>query len=91
MTSYKIVFKNSVKKDFKRISNKREIERILDAIQSLGHAPRPVGVIKLKVQGEPYWRIRIGDYRVIYEIRDSEKVISILAVGHRKDIYQKID
>lgn len=61
-------------------------EPILIAIANLEGNPRPVGSIKLK--GRDGYRIRIGNYRVIYEIFDSELVIDVVAVGHRKDIYE---
>jgi len=46
-----------------------------------------MGSIKLKGGGESFWRIRIGDYRVIYTIEDVVRIVEILAVGNRKDIY----
>ena len=60
-------------------------ERILDAIRALAQTPRPVGCLKLK--GREGWRIRVSNYRVIYEINDDQQVITILHVGHRRDVY----
>ena len=62
------------------------LPRIRDAIRSLGGEPRPTGCRKLA--GREGWRIRVGDYRVIYEIDDDERVVTILHVGHRRDIYR---
>ena len=59
--------------------------RVRDAIQSLAQNPRPPGCLKLT--GREGWRIRVGVYRVIYEIDDSERIITILNVGHRRDVY----
>ena len=60
-------------------------ERVCDAIQSLGGDPRPPGCRKLV--GRDGWRIRVGDYRVIYQIDDSARTVLVLHVGHRRDIY----
>lgn len=63
-------------------------ERIAPKIQQLAEHPRPEGVTKLKGSDREY-RIRIGDYRVRYEIDDKEKVILLLQCKHRRDIYRK--
>jgi mRNA interferase RelE/StbE len=62
------------------------VEKILIAVKSLAENPRPSGCKKLKGSKTDY-RIRIGDYRVIYEIRDGKLVVLVLNVGHRKDVY----
>ena len=59
--------------------------RIRDSIASLGSNPRPTGCKKLT--GREGWRIRSGDYRIIYEIDDQKRRVTILSIGHRKDIY----
>jgi mRNA interferase RelE/StbE len=59
---------------------------IFAAIRSLAVCPRPIGCIKLS--GRPAWRIRIGNYRVIYEIHDDRFLVVVVAIGHRKDIYR---
>jgi mRNA interferase RelE/StbE len=61
-------------------------ERMKQAIQGLGEDPRPGGCRKLT--GREGWRIRVGDYRVIYEIDDDESTVTILHVGHRRDVYR---
>ncbi len=60
-------------------------ERVCDAIRSLGGIPRPPGCRKLVSRDG--WRIRVGDYRVIYQIDDSARTVLVLHVGHRRDIY----
>jgi len=60
--------------------------RIIAAIQGLSENPRPSGVIKLS--GRPAWRIRVGSYRVIYEITDKELVVLVVEVGHRRGGYR---
>ena len=61
-------------------------KKVKQAILKLSMSPRPHGCKKLK--GRDGWRIRVGDYRVIYEINDKDKSIIILHIGHRKDIYK---
>ena len=61
-------------------------DRIIAAIQRLGDEPRPAGVKKLSGRGA--WRIRVGAYRVLYEIRDSQLIVLIVDVGHRRGIYR---
>jgi len=61
-------------------------ERVRDAIRALGSNPRPPGCLKL--QGREGWRIRTGSYRVIYEIDDERHTVTILHIGHRRDIYR---
>lgn len=60
--------------------------RVRDAIGGLGEQPRPLGCRKL--MGRDGWRIRIGDYRVVYEIDDGGQVVTVLHVGHRRDVYR---
>lgn len=60
--------------------------RVRDSIRELGNKPRPDGCRKLV--GRSGWRIRIGDYRVIYEVDDQQKTVTILSIGHRRDIYK---
>ena len=64
----------------------QDYERVRDAIGALGEDPRPAGCRKLA--GRDGWRIRIGQYRVIYEIKDTIRVVTVLDVGHRRDIYR---
>jgi mRNA interferase RelE/StbE len=62
--------------------------RIQAAIELLADQPRPSGAKKL-VGGDGEWRVRTGDYRIVYEIRDEVLLVLVVAVGHRRDIYQR--
>ena len=64
---------------------KADYERVRDVVAALGENPRPIGCKKLV--GREGWRIRSGDYRVIYEIDDAQRKITILHIGHRRDVY----
>jgi mRNA interferase RelE/StbE len=61
-------------------------DRVRDAIRALSQNPRPAGSVKLT--GRDGWRIRVGDYRVIYEVDDQEGAVTVLHVGHRRDVYR---
>jgi len=60
--------------------------RVRDAIRKLGENPRPPGYIKLS--GREGFRIRVGDYRVIYEIDGAQYILNVMHVGHRRDVYR---
>jgi len=61
-------------------------DRLFRRIEALEHDPRPAGVEKLQSRGE--WRIRVGDYRVIYRIHDDVLLVIVVQAGHRRDIYR---
>ena len=87
MEEYKIFFKKSVEKDFKKIPTKYLV-KILSKIEALKKNPKPNGSEKLT--GFDLYRIRLGTYRVVYSIQDQELTIWVIKVGHRKEIYKKI-
>jgi mRNA interferase RelE/StbE len=63
------------------------IQRRIDPpIRALAENPRPSGVQRL--QGSPFWRLRVGDYRVIFTIDDTDQVVTIARVRHRRDVYR---
>jgi mRNA interferase RelE/StbE len=82
---YQVIVPKSVQKELDRLPDDIA-ERILIRLASLETNPRPADVKKLK--GRDAWRIRIGDYRVIYEIHDRILQILVIAVGHRREIYR---
>jgi mRNA interferase RelE/StbE len=82
---YRVVLPKSVQKELDRLPDDTT-SRILARLASLETNPRPPDVKKLK--GRNGWRIRIGDYRVIYEIHDSALQILVIKVGHRREVYQ---
>jgi mRNA interferase RelE/StbE len=85
MGKYRIVFRKSVARDMRRVTD-RDLRRILATIDSLSEDPRPEGVEKLS--GLERYRVRQGDYRIIYEIRDDEVIVVVVKVGHRKEVYR---
>lgn len=82
---YKVVISKSASKEIASLPS-QIINRIIPVIKKLGENPRPPGCKKLK-GGQDTWRIRMGDYRVIYTIDDVIRIVDVRSVGHRKDIY----
>jgi mRNA interferase RelE/StbE len=83
--SYNIVFKRSVAKDLRRIPTK-EIRRILKRIDALADEPRPAGAEKLTA--DEIYRLSQGNYRILYTIEDDVITVTIVKVGHCRDVYR---
>jgi len=87
MVIYKIEWKPSALRELKRL-DRQVIGRIIKGVESLAENPFPPGIKKLA--GSEYtYRLRIGDYRVIYEVVNNQLVIEVIRVRHRKDVYRK--
>ncbi|QHS56019.1 type II toxin-antitoxin system RelE/ParE family toxin [Mucilaginibacter sp. 14171R-50] len=84
MAVYNIAISKSAQKQLNKLQEDIA-DRIIESIYELANDPRPTGCKKLK--GREAYRIRVGNYRVIYEIFDKVLQIDIIALGHRKDIY----
>ncbi|MCK5580621.1 MAG: type II toxin-antitoxin system RelE/ParE family toxin [Candidatus Omnitrophica bacterium] len=84
--TYNIEVKKSVLKVLKKIPREDQIH-IAKTIKGLADDPRPAYCLKLA--GSAYYRIRCGNYRIIYDVQDDKLIIIILKVGHRKDIYKR--
>lgn len=85
MAEYEILFKESVWKDLKKVP-KSDLKRILSRVGKLGDDPRPMGCEKLT--GEELYRVRQGNYRIVYSIQDKELTVWVIKVGHQKDVYR---
>ncbi|MGH2587605.1 MAG: type II toxin-antitoxin system RelE family toxin [Dehalococcoidia bacterium] len=83
--AYSITFLRRAQKELDRLP-KREGARILDAIRLLAEMPRPAGSRRLRDREGR--RIRVGAYRVIYSVDDTQRKVVILEVGHRRDVYR---
>ena len=86
---YKIKFDSKVKKDLKSVPS-QDIKRIKSAISELSNNPCPSNYKKLKGKNRDYFRIRVGNYRVIYSIQDNILLILIVRIGHRREIYKNL-
>jgi mRNA interferase RelE/StbE len=83
--TYRIEMKPTARKALRDLSRDM-VARIDAAILALAETPRPPGCVKMA--GREAWRIRVGDYRVIYEIHDGILVVVVLELGHRRQIYR---
>jgi len=86
MDDYEILFARSARKELESLAV-RTAARILSRIEALAAQPRPRGIRKLEGE-ENLWRLRVGNYRVIYSILDRQRLVDIIAVRHRKDAYR---
>jgi mRNA interferase RelE/StbE len=85
MNKYQIILRPAALRQLKKI-NKKERLKLFAAIELLAQDPRPPASRQLK--GRDGWRVRVGNYRIIYTIDDGVLIITIIAVGHRRDVYR---
>lgn len=71
-----------------RQGDPRSYRRVVDAVRGLADDPRPAGAVKLATVDPPAWRVRVGDYRIVYEIDDSQVLIVIVNVAPRGEVYR---
>ena len=86
MGDYTITFVRSAREELEALEA-NTVKRIMARIEALAGEPRPRGCHKLKTE-KRLWRIRVGDYRVIYSVRDENRSIEILSVRHRSEAYR---
>lgn len=82
---YRVDFLPAAQRDLKRIQGPLRA-RLVATIDSLRADPRPPGCRKL--QGQPFWRIRVQDYRIIYQILDDQLLVTVIRVRHRRYVYR---
>ena len=85
MAAYKIYFKRSAVKDLYAIP-KKDLQRIINRINFLKADPRPPGCEKLS--GQERYRVRQGNYRIVYSIQDDVLTVWVVKIGHRRDVYR---
>jgi len=86
---FTVKFEKRAEKDFSKLPLIMK-KRVIQAIEALSSDPKPAGHKKLKGQTEELFRIRVGDYRIIYTINDGELIILVLTIDHRKDVYKSL-
>jgi mRNA interferase RelE/StbE len=84
--TYHIVIANSAKRDLRRLDSALQ-RRIAIRLQVFKGTPRPTGASKLRGRKDQ-WRIRVGDYRIIYEIDEDEQLVIVLRIAHRREAYR---
>ena len=87
MPSYKVALTSSAAKELQKLPNPL-VARIFPRIENLSSNPRPPGCKKMQ-GGDREWRIRVGDYRVVYTIDDAALLVEVTRIRHRKEIYQR--
>jgi len=83
--TYQVIIKHSAEKELDALQTTIR-ERMIGRLLALEENPRPTGIKKL--QGQESYRLRVGDYRVLYTIDDKSKQVIVLAVGHRREVYR---
>lgn len=86
MPEYQISFRRSAEKDLRKLDANTQ-QRVLNAVESLSKDPRPDGCRKLQAASDAF-RIRVGDYRVIYSVDNQVLIVAIDRVRHRRDAYR---
>jgi mRNA interferase RelE/StbE len=86
VSSYRVALTSSAEKELSRLPPK-VIARIIARLEQLESAPRPPNCKKLK-GGDNEWRIRVGDYRIIYVIDDAARTVDVTRIAHRRDVYE---
>ena len=86
MASYRLEWRRSTRKDLRHIAP-ADVARIIKAVEALANDPFSPGCAKLSGSERSY-RIRVGDYRVVYEVLGERLVIEVIKVGHRRDVYR---
>ena len=85
MGSYELLIKASAAKELKSLP-RRERTRIVKRLQALASEPRPKGVERLSIRD--LLRVRQGEYRVLYEVSDPRRTVTIIKIGHRREVYR---
>ncbi len=86
MSSYTVEVKPPARKELEALPD-NVLSRVILKLESLGHTPRPTGCKKLKGYKD-HWRVRAGDWRVVYIIDDAAKLVSITRIAHRREVYE---
>lgn len=85
MTAYRVEFTTAAAKEIRKLDPQIR-RRVLAGVAELEREPRPPGVRKLSGYDNA-WRVRVGDYRVLYEVIDDQVLVSVVRVAHRRDVY----
>jgi mRNA interferase RelE/StbE len=84
---YQVEITSRAAKQLKKLPEDIKL-RIEEKIQELAENPRPDGVVKLE-DSEDTYRVRVGKYRILYEVKDNLLIVKVVKVGHRRDVYKK--
>ncbi len=87
MASYNVFIKTSAAKELEAVEPRATRSRIVSRIQGLARTPRPQGSQKLAGEADRY-RIRLGAYRIVYLVDDERRVVEVVKIGHRREVYR---
>jgi mRNA interferase RelE/StbE len=85
--TYRVLLKTSARKELEAVGSRVDRQRVVRRIEALAEQPRPAGCEKLSGTEERY-RVRQGSFRVVYAIDDEDRTVTIVKVGHRRDVYR---
>ena len=85
--TYRLLIRSSARKELEAVGTKGDRQRMVRRIQALADEPRPPGCEKLSGSDDRY-RVRQGSYRVVYEVDDSTLTVTVVKIGHRRDVYR---
>ncbi len=85
--SYIVKVSRPAEKFLRALTDKKLYRRLREALDALEKNPRPINSVKLQGEEELY-RIRVGDYRIVYQIQDRQLIVLVVQVGHRREIYR---
>jgi len=86
VADYSVVFARSASKELRSLDSTVAL-RIVKRIETLSQNPRPAGVVMLEGAAD-LWRVRVGDWRVVYRIADRERMVDVIAIRHRREAYR---
>jgi mRNA interferase RelE/StbE len=87
LARYRVYIKRSASQELEAVAQKTDRRRLIVRIQALAEEPRPARCEKLAGYDDRY-RVRQGDYRIVYAVDDTEKVVTIFKIGHRREVYR---
>ena len=85
--SYTVKVSRPAEKFLRALTDKKLYQRLREALDALEENPRPVNSVKLQGEEELY-RVRVGDYRIVYQIRDGQLIVLVVQMGHRREVYR---
>ena len=87
MANYEVLIKESALEELASVSRRQDLRKIVQRIRSLAQQPRPQGCEKLS--GSDRYRVRQGDFRIIYEVADPTATVVVVKIGNRRDVYRR--
>jgi mRNA interferase RelE/StbE len=88
VAEYRLLIKPSALKELNAVDAKRDRQRIINRIQALAGDPRPAGFNKM-AGATSLFRVRQGQYRIVYAIDDTARTVDVIKIGHRREVYRR--